>query len=278
MEPDDLYGLPLERFTAQRNALAKELRKEGRRDDAAKVSKLSKPSIAAWAVNQLVRTQRREVADLFAAGDSLRDAQEKLLAGRGEAGALRDAVEVQRGAVDELTEKARGLLSAEGHELTPTTLAKVAGTLNAAALDRDVRPEVEGGCLVQERHHVGLGSLEPAATGKSARSRRRGPGSKQSSNRGGRAPSGAASSSRAAQARPAQSREARKTESDARHRAERSVRELETAQSRRDRAAQALRAAEEGLHAAEQTLARAVRAADAAAQRLEELRRRRERG
>ena len=68
-DPDDLYGLPLDRFTDERNALAKRLRQEGRRDEAAGVSKLRKPSLAAWAVNQLVRTQKREVSGLFKAGD-----------------------------------------------------------------------------------------------------------------------------------------------------------------------------------------------------------------
>ena len=82
MEPSDLYGLPLERFTEERNALAKKLRQEGRREQATEVSKLRKPSMAAWAVNQLVRTQRREVEALFKSGDGLQSAQAKLLKGR----------------------------------------------------------------------------------------------------------------------------------------------------------------------------------------------------
>ena len=58
MEPDDLYGLPLDRFVAERGALAKALRADGRRDEASRVAALRKPSVAAWAVNQLARTQR----------------------------------------------------------------------------------------------------------------------------------------------------------------------------------------------------------------------------
>ena len=135
MEPEDLYGLPLERFTDERNALAKERRNDGRRDEAEEVSKLRKPSIAAWAVNQLVRTQRRDIAALCDAGDALREAQEKLLSGGGDADALRDAVEAVRVAVEQLTDRARGLLSSEGNELSPATLARVSETLNAAALN-----------------------------------------------------------------------------------------------------------------------------------------------
>src|SRR5438094_10544964 len=116
MEPHDLYGLPLERFTEERNSLAKALRKEGRRDEAAEVAALRKPSVAAWAVNQLVRTQRRAVAELFAAGDALREAHDQVLAGRGDGTLLRSAVERERTAVDALGVAARGLLTSDGHE------------------------------------------------------------------------------------------------------------------------------------------------------------------
>ena len=40
---DDLYGLPLADFVPARNALAKELKAAGRRDEAAEVAKLAKP-------------------------------------------------------------------------------------------------------------------------------------------------------------------------------------------------------------------------------------------
>ncbi|HEX6580351.1 MAG TPA: hypothetical protein VF195_05715, partial [Actinomycetota bacterium] len=52
---DELYGLPLERFTAERDALAKELASAGDRDGAARVKALRKPVVAAWAVNLLAR-------------------------------------------------------------------------------------------------------------------------------------------------------------------------------------------------------------------------------
>ena len=70
---DELYGLPLERFVPERQALARELRTGGRREQAAEVASLRKPSVAAWAVNQLVRTQRKAVAEIVPAfGDRLK--------------------------------------------------------------------------------------------------------------------------------------------------------------------------------------------------------------
>ena len=90
-EASDLYGLPLDRFVAERGALAKALRAEGNKDEAARVGSLRKPSVAAWTVNQVIRTQRRAVRALLATGDELERAQSDILAGRGDAGALRDA-------------------------------------------------------------------------------------------------------------------------------------------------------------------------------------------
>src|SRR3954447_8139768 len=52
---DRLYGLPLEEFVAERDALAKRLRADKRREEADAVKSLRKPSVAAWAVNQVLR-------------------------------------------------------------------------------------------------------------------------------------------------------------------------------------------------------------------------------
>jgi hypothetical protein len=60
MEPRDLYGLPLDRFTEERNSLAKQLRQDGARDQAAAVAKFRKPSAAAWAVNRASFTGSEE--------------------------------------------------------------------------------------------------------------------------------------------------------------------------------------------------------------------------
>ena len=177
MEPDDLYGLPLDRFVAERGALAKELRAERRRDEAKEVAGLRKPSVAAWAVNQLVRTQDAGVGELLAAGDALRSAQEDLLAGKGDARALRTAGERERAAVDALVEAARGLLTSGGLELSEPVVERVADTLHAAALDEDAREQVQEGAPERELRHVGLGlglgegatAAAPAAPGSSLR-------------------------------------------------------------------------------------------------------------
>src|SRR3954464_5375511 len=113
-EADALYGLPLEEFVAQRDALAKRLRGEGRREEAAAVKELAKPSVAAWGVNQAVRARAREARELWAAGDALAAAQAALLEGRGDAGALREAARAEQDARRPLVEAARGLLTGRG--------------------------------------------------------------------------------------------------------------------------------------------------------------------
>jgi hypothetical protein len=229
MNANDLYGLPLDRFIPERGALAKSLRAGGERDEAAGVAKLRKPSVAAWAVNQLVRTQGAEVKALFKAGDQLQRAQADLLAGKGDAAKLRTATEREREAVDELTAAARGLLSSEGHELTPSTLERVSDTLHAAALDEGARGEVKDGCLVRELRHVGLGAFGELAAAP--------PAPKQDE---------------------AKRKAAEKAEAERRRALERANRAVETAQARRDRAADALREAEDALARARQSAAEAA--------------------
>lgn len=245
MDVDELYGLPLDEFVPARTALARELRGAGRREEAAEVAALRKPSVAAWAVNQLVRTQRRAFDELLVAGDALRAAHDDVLAGRGAAGALRDAVARERDAVEALTGVARGLLTSDGHELSPTIIERVSDTLHAAALDDDARAQVRDGRLERELRHVGLG-MTPGATAARTRSRAR----KQP-----------AAEPKKTEPNKAEPKRDPKAEREARRRLERAIRAVGSARDRRDRAAAALKEAEEALGEAERDQADAERAA-----------------
>jgi hypothetical protein len=263
-DPSDLYGLPLDRFVPERGALAKTLRGEGDKEEAARVAALRKPSVAAWTVNQLIRTQRSGVASLFDAGDELRRAQSELIGGRGDAGALREAARGERRAVDDLVEVARGLLSSEGQEPTQATLDRVSDTLHAAALDDDARAHVRDGCLDRELRQAGFGGggfeSAPAAPsaasgGKRVSGRAAKGGGKRAADPGAetaaRADRTAATrAERAAAEQAERRRSARMAEAAARREAELTARQLRTAQERRDRAAGSLREAEEAFAAA----------------------------
>jgi hypothetical protein len=74
---DRLYQLPLDEFTSARNALAKELGKEG-----GEVRTLTKPPAAAWAINQVYWSRRPVFDALVAAATALRGAHAQVLAGK----------------------------------------------------------------------------------------------------------------------------------------------------------------------------------------------------
>jgi len=243
VDPRDLYSLPLASFIAERNALAKELRARGRRGDAARVTAMRKPSLAAWAVNQLVRTQPRALVALFDAGDALRRAQSDLLAGRGDALALREAGKRERASVAKLVEAARGLLSSDGHELSPAVLERVSDTLHAAALDEHARAELEHGCLHRELRHIGLGTDQ----GVPSRASRRSSAGKPRSSRKAAASDAERRSAQAQRERSERLKAARRAEAEARRIAERADRALKSAQQRRDHAADSLAQAEAAL-------------------------------
>jgi hypothetical protein len=268
MEPDDLYGLPLDRFVAERGALAKALRADRRREEAKEVAGLRKPSVAAWAVNQLVRTQDAGVGELLAAGDALRSAQEDLLAGKGDARALRAAGERERAAVDALVEAARGLLTSGGLELSEPVVERVADTLHAAALDEDARRQVQAGRLERELRHVGLGlglgegaaAPAPAASAR-ARAKPAGkpaPKEREDDRKETARAERARADKRAQRERAAARKEARAAGTAARRRAERAIRALGAAEERRKRAAEALAEAEDALATARQEAEAAV--------------------
>jgi hypothetical protein len=272
VDVDDLYGLPLDRFVPERAAQVRALRSAGEREQATAVAALRKPSVAAWAVNQLIRTQRREVQALLDAGDALRDAQADVLAGGADAQDLRSAAERERTAVDGLVSTARGLLSSSGQELSAATLERVADTLHAAALDDEAREQVVEGRLVRELRHVGLGGglglVAPARAAQPARPRTSGAKADREAAKDPRAAKAAAAARREQEAARKQ---ARANERDAAREVERAERSLQTAQERRDRAAEALAQADEALADAQAGHEAALAAHRQARQQLENL-------
>jgi hypothetical protein len=270
MDVDELYDAPLDQFVPRRGELARELRRQGKREQAAEVAALRKPSVAAWAVNQLVRTQPGSVAELFEAGDDLQEAHRTATAGRGDASSLRTAAQRERSAVDQLIEAARGLLTTDGHELSPTIIDRVADTLRAAALDDEAREQVREGRLERELRHVGLGVLAGGGALGSATApatpRARKPAvqkrAKDAQGRDREAEEQERREWRAEEERRQRERDealkaAREVEAKARRQAERAGRALKLARRLRDRAA-------EDLEAAEQSLAEAKADADEA--------------
>src|SRR4051794_24222582 len=164
---DELYRAPFVEFIARRDALAKALRKDGRREEADAVKRLKKPALSAWALNQL---PREAVEGLLAAGAALRQA-------RG-GDTLRDATREEREAVEDLASRATALLRQVGHPVTDKTASEIRDTLHAAALDEEAREQLASGRLVAPKQAIGLGGFTGAAPPKPAPARKK-PSQKQ---------------------------------------------------------------------------------------------------
>lgn len=102
-----LYSAPRESFVAARNALAQELKQSGETETAAAVARLRKPTLAAWALNQVARAESDQVGKLLAAQQEMEEAPS--------ADALRKAGERRQELIARLTQRAVALLDEGGH-------------------------------------------------------------------------------------------------------------------------------------------------------------------
>jgi hypothetical protein len=137
-----LFRLPVAEFTGARNALALQLKKSGRRDESDRVKALAKPSITAWAVNQLYWQHREAFDRLIATGQRFRKAQ---TSGRTPKVAdMREALDARRAALSRLSDLATALLRDAGSSPTPETIHRISTTLEGlsacASFPDDQRP------------------------------------------------------------------------------------------------------------------------------------------
>jgi len=151
-EVERLYGLSLDEFTAARDETALRLRDEGRREHAAAIKALRKPSNPAWVVNRLAREVPKIIDTLLDAGQRLRDTQ---LSG---SGSLQDAMERERTALDRAMRNAEEIATHAGLA-SAATLQRVRETLHLAALDPDVAADVKRGVLAREGRATGFTGL-----------------------------------------------------------------------------------------------------------------------
>lgn len=172
-ESQKLYRLPLPEFTAARNARAKELKQEDP-TLAAAVAALPKPSVAAAALNELVREDPSEVRALVQSGKRLRQAQESAVAGKKGAD-LNAAVQEHRAALDRIQRDLRR------RKLSGPTVEKAMQTLRVASVDPALQPLLERGTLHEDLTAAGFGldpSLVPARPKASPRTAKAAPKAK----------------------------------------------------------------------------------------------------
>lgn len=136
-----LYQAPHDEFVAERKRLAADL-KATDKAGAAKLAKLTRPPISAWAVNQLWWHAR-------AAFDELLDTGEQLRAGK------LAAMPAHREAIAKLRAKAQSILTEAGNAANEATLRRITTTLAAIAATGGFDPD-EPGMLSADRDPPGF--------------------------------------------------------------------------------------------------------------------------
>lgn len=138
----ELYQAPHGTFVAERKRLAAALKAAGDKPGATRLGKLARPTISAWAVNQLWWHARDAFDALLATADRLRD------------GKL-DAVPAHREAIAKLRARAARILTDAGHGPTESTLRRITQTLAALAATGGFDPDPPG-ALATDRDPPGF--------------------------------------------------------------------------------------------------------------------------
>jgi hypothetical protein len=228
-ELDHLYHGRLEEFTQARNELAKSLRSEGKGAAADWVKGLTKPSRAAWLVNQLAVRKPKQIAELLDTGRELRAAQEEMLAGSTDRDKLREAAHREQQVVDSLVRTAEAI--GREHGVGAQILTRVGETLQAASSDPEVAATIEAGRLTREQRAASIGLVGPAAPAKPKRK-------------------GAREKEREAKERRTRQQQAKRRKA-AEQKLAQAERKLERERAKLERARETVEEAEEAVHKAE---------------------------
>lgn len=139
---DQLYELDPAQFVAARDRLARALRAAGDREAAKAVRGLRRPTLVAWALNQVARARAEEVAELLDAGAAVGRAQAQVMSG-GASAELRAATRRRRELASTLARAAADLAGAAHHD-------EAVATLDAASFDPEVAARLRRGRLTRE--------------------------------------------------------------------------------------------------------------------------------
>jgi hypothetical protein len=158
----ELYRAPHDSFVAERKRLSGELKAGGDKPGAARLLKLGRPTLSAWAVNQLWWQARESFDQLLGAAARLRAGDQAATADR-------------RDAVAALKSRAAALLVEGGHAVNEATLRRVTTTLSALAAVGSFDPD-RPGALASDRDPpgfdaAGLGGAFGAVVAESAPAR-----------------------------------------------------------------------------------------------------------
>ncbi len=129
---DELYVTPPPAFVSRREGLATEAKAAGRAADARRIRAARRPSLAAWAVNLLLRSRPEESRAFLDLGRALREAYGSL-----DADGIKELSEQRRSVVAAMSRQTAELAVGAGHRLSDPVLREVESTLRAVLADQD---------------------------------------------------------------------------------------------------------------------------------------------
>ena len=154
---DAVYAEPLPGFTPYRDAAARSASAEDK-ELAARVKSLKKPSVAAWAVNLLVRREADQIDQVLELGESLRAAAESMSGDD-----LRALTRQRRQLTNALATTARDLAREQDVRLTDAVVDQVEAMLTAAMLDPVAAQVVRSGLVLTAFTSTGVSELDVGA-------------------------------------------------------------------------------------------------------------------
>jgi hypothetical protein len=154
-----LYREPPESFIAARDALVKELKTAGRTDEATQAKALRKPTVPAWAIDQLADREPGAIQELLDAGAEVRAAQQATMSSPKNADRLREATVARRHVLATLVRAAAEALTESGRS-PDTHVDEIRATLESASVDPQLGERVRTGTLDRPASHpAGFGDV-----------------------------------------------------------------------------------------------------------------------
>ena len=155
---DELYGADSTRSSPSGRGSSRADARRATRTRRTQLAKLRKPTVFAWALNQLARHERRDVDLLLDAGHRLREAQAGVLRGGGDRVEFERAREIENDALRRL-ERAAGKLLAERGARRAACCQQISSTLRTAAVSEEGRELLARGRFAAPLESEGFGAL-----------------------------------------------------------------------------------------------------------------------
>lgn len=150
-----VYAVSPEHFMATRSALVTQAKASGNAAVAKDISRLRRPSVAAWAINNLVRTRPDVVANLIGIGVRMRSAQAAL-----DGPALTALRAPRNAAMSDFTTAALVQAAAQGRFLVATVQDQIEATAVASLADEVAADAVASGALIKALSYSGFGEVD----------------------------------------------------------------------------------------------------------------------